>query len=181
MTRKTIGRALGILLLIIILGVAGFYLWFSQRANFRPAMGSGKVADVTLPPGFTMNVFASGLNGPRFLNFGPDGRLYVADRGNDRIAVLADEDGDGTADSIETFADGLNNPHSIVFHKGAWYVGVPSGVVQLQDTNGDGRADSRVSIVDDLPTSGSHSTRTVEFLPDGRMVVSIGSSCNVCE
>jgi len=39
----------------------------------------------------------------------------------------------------------------------------------------------RETIIDDLPTSGGHRTRTVEFLPDGRMVVSVGSSCNACE
>jgi glucose/arabinose dehydrogenase len=59
-------------------------------------------------------------------------------------------------------------------------VGVPSGVVRLRDTDGDGVADQRETIIDDYPTGG-HSTRTVVFLPDGRMVVSVGSSCNACE
>jgi glucose/arabinose dehydrogenase len=53
-------------------------------------------------------------------------------------------------------------------------------VIRLVDTDGDGRADSRDILIDDYPTSGAHTTRTVEFLPDGRMVVSVGSSCNVC-
>jgi glucose/arabinose dehydrogenase len=36
-------------------------------------------------------------------------------------------------------------------------------------------------VVDNIPTGGSHTTRTVDFLPDGRMVLSVGSTCNVCE
>jgi glucose/arabinose dehydrogenase len=60
-------------------------------------------------------------------------------------------------------------------------VGVPSGVVRLHDDDGDGRADRRESVVDEIPAGGQHTTRTVAFLPDGRMVLSVGSSCNVCE
>src|SRR5690606_14005770 len=85
-------------------------------------------------------------------------------------------------DEIRTFADGLEAPHSLVYNEDeqAWFVGVPTGVVRLRDTDGDGVADERETIIDDYPT-GVHNTRTVEFLPDGRMVVSVGSGCNVCE
>jgi len=58
-------------------------------------------------------------------------------------------------------------------------VGIPSGIVRLTDRDGDGKTEARQVLIDDYPTGG-HSTRTVNFLPDGRMVVSIGSSCNVC-
>jgi glucose/arabinose dehydrogenase len=136
---------------------------------------------VEVPPGFAVSVFAEGLNGPRFISFGPDGTLYAADRGNDRIVALPDVDGDGVADDIKIFAEELDNPHSLVYHEEAWYVGVPTGVVRLQDTDGDAAADSRTTLIDDIPSSGFHRTRTVEFLPDGRMVLSVGSSCNVCE
>jgi glucose/arabinose dehydrogenase len=138
------------------------------------------VANVNVPDGFRVEVFAEGLNGPRFIAFGPDGVLYVADRGAGRIVALPDADGDGVADEVRVFAEGLNSPHSLVFHAGAWYIGVPTGVVRLTDTGGDGKADEQTTLIDDYPTGG-HSTRTVLFLPDGRMVVSVGSSCNVCE
>jgi glucose/arabinose dehydrogenase len=68
----------------------------------------------------------------------------------------------------------------LVFHEGSWYIGVPTGVVRLTDTDGDGRSDQAFTLIGDYPTGG-HNTRTVLFLPDGRMAVSVGSSCNVCE
>lgn len=169
------------LALLCLLAIVVAYWIFSRQINFTPAIGSGRQANLITPPGFVANMFADGLNGPRFIAFGPDGVLYVADRGNGRIVALPDSNNDGTADTLQVFADGLNNPHSLVFHEGAWYVGVPNGVIRLADTDGDGTADSRTAIIDNLPASGSHTTRTVEFLPDGRMVVSIGSTCNVCE
>jgi glucose/arabinose dehydrogenase len=106
--------------------------------------------------------------------------LYVAERGANRIVALGDRNDDGVADTQSVFAEQLQRPHSLVFHKDSWYVGVPSGVVRLVDRDRDGSAELRQVLIDDYPTGG-HSTRTVLFLPDGRMVVSVGSSCNVCK
>ncbi len=149
------------------------------RVNLKALVSPAGISNVKVPPGFNVSLFAAGLDGPRFIRFGPDGALYVAERGSGRIVVLPDRDGDGVAEPARVFADRLDSPHSLVFYRDAWYVGVPRGVVRLQDNNGDGIADQRMMLVDDYPTGG-HNTRTIEFLPDGRMVVSIGSSCNVC-
>lgn len=140
----------------------------------------GGRSSLVVPPGFAASVFAEGLAAPRFLVFGTDGRLVVAEGGRDRLLSLADTDGDGASDSRVVLADNLPSVHSAAWHDGAWYAGVPTGVIELKDVDGDGRADSRRVLVDDYPTPG-HSTRTVIFLPDGRMLVSVGSSCNVCE
>jgi len=84
------------------------------------------------------------------------------------------------ADGIRIFANEVPRAHSIVYHEEAWFAGVPNGVIRLADTDADGVAETIDRVIGNYP-SGGHSTRTVEFLPDGRMVVSIGSSCNVRE
>jgi glucose/arabinose dehydrogenase len=173
--RRTGLVALALALAVLCFQVVGYHSGASIAALLSPAGESVLV----LPPGFASQVFASGLEAPRFLEFGPDGRLYVAESGADRITTLTDDDDDGVAESRSVFAGGVTTPHSVVWHRGALYVGVPSGVVELRDGDGDGRADARRVLIDDYPTDG-HSTRTVLFLPDGRMLVSVGSSCNVC-
>ncbi len=172
----------GLLAGLGLLALAGWFVLrpFFAQVSFETLASPAGESRVQVPPGFAVNLFAEGLNGPRFIRFGPDGALYVAERGGDRILVLHDDDGNGEADRRGIFADRLNRPHSLVFHQGAWYVGVPSGVVRLEDGDGDGIAEKRQLLIDDYPTFG-HSTRTVEFLPDGRMLVSVGSSCNVCQ
>lgn len=178
--RKRYLWIIGAALAVCVAAAAVLYFQARKSVNLTGFVSAGGEANVEVPPGFAVNVYASGLNGPRFVTFGPDGALYVADRHNNRIVSLRDTDGDGVADDLRVFAEDLPNPHSIVYHEGAWYVGVPSGVIRLEDTDGDGQADARAVLIDDYPTS-NHSTRTVLFLPDGRMVVSMGSSCNVCE
>jgi glucose/arabinose dehydrogenase len=171
-----------VLAVVTVLAVAAViaYVVIGRYVNLGGQLGAGGTADVRTAQGFSTNVFAEGLDGPRFIAFGPDGVLHVADRGSGRIIALTDGDGDGVADRRRVVADGLDGVHSLTYHDGAWYVGVPSGIVRLIDGDGDGVAERRTTVVGDYPTEGSHSTRTVAFLPDGRMVVSIGSSCNVC-
>jgi len=161
-----------------LLMVLAFRPWFTET-DVSALISPSSVSHISVPPGFTVNLFASGLKGPRFIRFGPDGALYVAERGADRVIALEDHNGDGVAEISRVFADRLDNPHSLVFRAGVWYVGVPSGVVFLADRDNDGKAEHREVLIRNYPTGG-HSTRTVEFLPDGRMVVSIGSSCNAC-
>jgi glucose/arabinose dehydrogenase len=136
---------------------------------------------IALPPGFTISVFAQGLDDPRMLTVGSDGSLYVAERGAGRVLRLPDEDGDGALDAQQVVAQGLNAPSSLAFYPdGSLYVAETERVLRLSQPDTRGIFQKQEVIVDGLP-SGGHSTRTVLFSPDfSTLFVSIGSSCNVC-
>jgi glucose/arabinose dehydrogenase len=181
MTRKRILYGVLGLIGICVVTAVEIYFFARQNVNLAGVMGDANIANITLPEGFAVQVFADELRGPRFMAVGPDGVLYVADRGNDRIVALPDANGDGQADEMRVLADGLNNPHNMVYHEGHWYVAVTEGVVRLTDEDGDGVADAQTTLIDTYLPPGQHSSRTLAFLPDGRLLISAGSTCNVCE
>jgi glucose/arabinose dehydrogenase len=138
--------------------------------------------EIALPPGFGISVYVEGLSGPRMMAVGPDGALYAAERGADRIVRLPDEDGDGLADAVEVVAEGgMSAPSSIDFYEdGSLYVGDTTQILRFSAPDDAGVFQEREIVIDGLP-SGGHSTRTVLFSPDFEdLFVSIGSSCNVC-
>ena len=141
--------------------------------------GLGGEATLTLPPGYAANVFAEGLDEPRFMAVSPDGVLFVAERGADRIVAVPDADGDGRADEIVEVGAGYGNAHDIEFtDDGTLLV---AGETTLYRIALDGLTEAeRAVVVDGLPGGGRHATKTVEVLPSGAMLVSVGSSCDVC-
>jgi glucose/arabinose dehydrogenase len=68
------------------------------------------------PPGFTVDLFVSGLNMPRVLRVAPDGDIFVAETGAGRVRVFR-SGGTGAAPAQgEIFADGLQRPYGIAFY-----------------------------------------------------------------
>ncbi|MCZ7574011.1 MAG: PQQ-dependent sugar dehydrogenase [Ardenticatenaceae bacterium] len=182
MSRRFFRMFVGASILISLLTVGGWY--FRQpllaRVGINIPRGAGGRADLILPVGFRANVFAEGLMAPRFMALGPDGLVFVADRALDQVLALPDRDGDGQADEVIIVARGLYVPTSLAFRNDELYVGETAGVTRLTLHPRHRHAKEETPVITDLPPVGRHYTRTVLFGPDGRLYVSIGSSCNVC-
>jgi len=111
--------------------------------------------------------------------YGPDGVLYATLPGQGRVVRLPDANGDGRADGVYTFASGLNRPHGLAFHNGYLYVAETNSLSRLRDTDGDGDSDQLQRLAP-LPGDSVHWSRTVIVGADGKLYVSIGSSCDAC-
>jgi glucose/arabinose dehydrogenase len=178
--RRRLWLLVSVLLLVIVVILAGFI--YSQRAllfGSHIVGGNATTVPLHLPPGFSATVFAQGLSAPRFITFSPDGTLFVAERGTGSIVALPDPTHSGKAERRLVVVSGLDDPTSLVFYQGALYVGEASRVTRFT-LDAAFHVMSRTVIVPNLPTGGNHVTRTVLIGPDGRLYVSIGSSCNVC-
>jgi glucose/arabinose dehydrogenase len=138
---------------------------------------------LSVPEGFAVRIFARDLNNPRLMAIGPDRQLYVAERGSGQIVRLPDADGNGLADATQVVAGGLNSPHNLEWHDGAFYVAENDKISKLADANGDGDfldPGERTTVTGNIPCCGGHSSRTLHFGPDGKLYVAAGSSCNIC-
>jgi len=136
------------------------------------------LAYVHLLAGYRATLWASGLNTPRFMTFGPEGALFVTERGGS-IVALRDPGRTGRATQRIVVASGLDGPSSVVSTNGALYVGENSRISRIT-LGTDLHAASVTTLIPALPTSGQHTTRTVLLGPDSRIYVSIGSSCDDC-
>jgi glucose/arabinose dehydrogenase len=146
---------------------------------FIPPIAFSSTDKLTVPKGFKIEEYAMGLRSPRFMALGPDKVLFVTVIGDGTVVALPDINNDGKADRSIKFIEGLKRPHGIAFHNGYIYVGETNQISRFKYRGVDKGPGKKEVIVADLPTKG-HFTRTLTFGPDGKMYVSIGSSCNVC-
>jgi glucose/arabinose dehydrogenase len=140
---------------------------------------------LTLPPGFSISLFAKGLEKPRVMALDPDGTLLVSIPSQGRVVALPDRDRDGTADRIVTVVDGLDRPHGLAFRcapECRLFIAEEDRVHVYSYDRKDLKAVKERKIVG-LPKGGFHVTRTLLFLPrphDDKLLISVGSSCNAC-
>lgn len=140
------------------------------------------------PVGFTVQVYAGGLQNPRKMITAPNGDVFVAESDAGRIRVIRGVKADGSSVQMEAFATGLTRPFGLALYpSGAnpqyLYVGNTDSVVRFRYQNGDLKARAAAeAVVPSLPANGNHWTRDVVFSKDGtKMLVAVGSSSNASD
>lgn len=135
-----------------------------------------------VPPGFSVEVFATGLTQPRVIRIAPNGDIFVSDSDAGRVVVFPADAQPGAQPDV--FAEGLDRPFGILFHPPQnpdhIYIAAANQVVRYPYAQGDRKASGAAEvIVPDIPTE-RHWTRDLAQTPDGsRIFVSIGSASNV--
>ena len=143
-----------------------------------------------VPPGFKVELFATGLENPRLLRSAPNGDVFLAESRPGRVKVFRGMTQGGAAQQMEVFAAGLRQPFGIAFYPPGpnpqWvYIGDTDEVVRIPYRSGDLKARGPREHVVDLPgggllRGGGHWTRDVAFSLDGRkLFVAVGSRSNV--
>ncbi len=158
----------------------------SSSANNAPKLVA-RPADAwpKAPDGFTVQLYAAGLDNPRMIRVAPNGDFFVAESSAGQIKVFRGITSDGKPQQVSVFATGLNRPYGIAFYPRGedpqWvYIGNTDSVVRFPYKNGDLKASGPPQHLADLPHGGGHWTRSIEFTADStKMFVAVGSSSNV--
>ena len=137
------------------------------------------------PPGFKVELYASGLDNPRTLRTAPNGDIFLAESDPGRIRVFRGLTNDGKPEQSAIFASGLKQPYGLAFYPPGpdpqWlYVGSEREVVRFAYHNGDLKVSGAPQHIADLPGPSGHWTRAVAFSQDGKkLFVAVGSGSNI--
>jgi putative membrane-bound dehydrogenase-like protein len=188
--------------LILIAGI-GLALFAARQAvaegrqltgQFAPAAGPALSPEeaqkrFVVPEGFEVRLFASepDVINPVAMTWDERGRLWVVElfeyplgakpgtKPRDRIKILEDTDGDGRADKVTVFADGLNLATAIQLGYGGVFVGQAPDLLFLEDTNHDDVADKRTVLMTGFGLEDRHELLNgFTWGPDGWLYMTHG-------
>lgn len=153
-------------------------LLFSTQAHGQTL----PIEQITLPPGFEIRVYASGVENARSMALSPTGTLFVGSRSAGNVYAILDRNGDGNADEVITLARGLHEPNGVAFRDGALYVAEVHRVLRFDDIESRLKNPPAPVVVNDqFPTDGHHGWKFIRFGPDDRLYVPVGAPCDICE
>ena len=181
--------------------------------KIAPAEGWPDGMTPTAAIGFSVKAYATGLNHPRWLYVLPNGDVLVAETNAppqpddspgvtgmitkfvmweagagvpspNRITLLRDADGDGTAETRSTFLKGLNSPFGMTLVGHDLYVADTDALLRFPYHEGQTEISENGVKVVDLPAGpiNHHWTKNVIASPDGsELFVTVGSNSNAGE
>lgn len=190
------------LIAIFLILIAAFSVFSQTRLTpHKITLKSGKSFSLNLPADYEIIPAAEGLKRVRFFAKAPDGRLFVTDMynltDNKRGAVYILDDWDaetGKFGKVIPYMTGLKNPNSAQFYTDEngqdwFYLAETDKLTRRKFQKGETRpTDTKPQVLATFPDyglsykyGGWHLTRTIAFAPNGKLYVSVGSSCNACD
>ncbi|HZU87977.1 MAG TPA: PQQ-dependent sugar dehydrogenase, partial [Stellaceae bacterium] len=136
------------------------------------------LAELKLPRGFHLEVYASGLPQARSLRVGAKGTVFVSTRTLDRIYAIVDK---GGKREVKTLLSGLHWPNGIALHNGTLYIAELNRISKIDDI--ENRLDNPPKptvIYSDLPSYEPHGWKFLAVGPDNRLYFNVGAPCNIC-
>ena len=187
-----------LLVLVVFLSVSAFSQ--SRLVPQKITLKNGKSFTLNVADGFEITPVVQGLKRVRFFAKSPDGRIFVTDMynltDNKRGTVyILDGWNERTAkfEKVMPYMAGLHNPNSVQFYRDAngqdWlYLAETDKLTRRKFTAGETKptdnAPQTLATFPDYGLSykygGWHLTRTIAFGTNGKLYISVGSSCNSC-
>jgi glucose/arabinose dehydrogenase len=132
---------------------------------------------ITLPPGFTIEVYASGIPDARQMAWGDNGTLFVGSRAAGTVTAVTDQDGKRTAKVI---LKGLTMPSGIAFRDGTLYVVAVNRLLRYDNAEANlDHMPAPVVAYDDMPPYLPHGWKYLVADKDGNMYIPFGPPFNI--
>lgn len=165
-----------------------YYSASLQEAFPGPKDPAAAVASMVARPGMKVLLAAAEplIRDPVAFDWDEQGRLYVAEMSDypvasdgrtGRVRLLTDTDRDGVYDEAETFLDGLAYPTGVHCWRDGVIVSMAPDVIYAEDTDGDGAADLRETLISGFSEGNQqHRVNGLRLDLDGRLALANGDS-----
>lgn len=155
-----------------------------STASFADAADVEKnLHKLNVPDGFNVEVYAE-VPGARQMALGQStGTVFVGTRGDKAYAVV-DRNKDRKADEVITILDDLKVGNGVAMYQGNLYIAEQNRIARYAAPGFDLTLpfkEMREVIYDDLPDKAHHGWRYIDFGPDGKLYVTVGAPCNICD
>jgi len=133
-------------------------------------------AKLKLPPGFNIEVYASGIANTRSLRVGDKGTVFVGTRLGNKVTAIVKKDG---KTEIKTIAEGLYRPNGLAYHKGTLYIAELSQISKIDNVEANlDKPPKPTLIYSDLPKDEAHGWKFIAIGPDNKLYLEVGQPGN---
>ena len=153
-----------------------------QETKLVTGGGEGKLAQIRMPKGFKIEIFADKVKNARSMCRGDKGTIFVGTRSRGDVYALVDRDQDYIANTLYVLATDRFKPNGVAFRDGALYMAEVDQVVRwdnIEDRLED--PGDPVVVNDGFPGETHHGWKYIAFGPDDKLYVPVGAPCNVCD
>ncbi len=167
------------------------FRFLSSRPSFRITLAALSavfiartlVADeigVKVPEGFEVTEFAGNELAHDIYSMTLDSKGRVVVAGAGFVKILVDNNGDGKADEAKLFSEvPKNGAQGMYFHGRSLVCIGDGGLLRLDDTNGDDKADGPPDNFLKLKTGGEHDVHSIQLGPDGWWYLIAGNNAGI--
>ncbi len=165
---------------LLFAATLAFYLWKNNQGIWQtnaPIPEEKRITQnltnlpLNVPAGYSILIYAKNLGNPRDLTIDPKGVVLASITGQGKVVAIVN----GGAVAV---AEGLNKPHGLAFSGNKLYIAETDQVAVYDYDLASHKAVNKRKIID-LPSGGGHFTRSL-LVRDGKLYVSVGSSCDTC-
>ncbi len=133
-------------------------------------------AKLKLPPGFNIEVYASGIANARSLRVGDKGTVFVGTRFGNKVTAVVKKDG---KTENKVIAEGLYRPNGLAYLDGTLYIAELSQISKIENVEANlDKVNKPTVIYKDLPKDEAHGWKFIAIGPDHKLYVEIGQPGN---
>jgi len=131
-----------------------------------------------VPPGFKIELWASGMPNARSMTESPSGTIFVGTRFPGNVYAVVTKDGKR---EVKTIAKGLHRPNGVAFVNGSLYVAELSRIIRYDNIEQNlDNPPAPVVVFDALPKDEPHGWKYLKLSPDGQyLYFQIGTPANI--